>query len=61
VKLGCLDRTRFTDHEMIGYLKTEQSLGRSYRELAAELKARGVPAARGGVWAAATVRNLVLR
>jgi site-specific DNA recombinase len=44
-----------------GDQKSEYSAGRSYHELAAELNSQGVPTARGGTWAAATVRNLVLR
>ena len=56
-----LGRSGYADQETIGYLKTEYSQGRSYHELAAELNTRGIQTARGGVWAAATVRNLVLR
>lgn len=54
-------RPVFGDQDTIGYLKAEHGLGQSYSELAAELNARGVQTARGGTWAAATVRNLVLR
>jgi Recombinase len=54
-------RPVYADQETIGYLKAEYKLGRSYRELAAELNSRGLQTARGGTWAAATVRNLVLR
>ena len=56
-----LGRSGYDDQEMIGYLKTEYGQGRSYHDLAAELNIRGIQTARGGVWAAATVRNLVLR
>jgi site-specific DNA recombinase len=51
----------YADEATINYLKSEYHLGRSYHELAAELNNRGVQTARGGTWAAATVRNLVLR
>jgi hypothetical protein len=33
----------------------------SYKAIAAELNARGVPTARGGRWAATQVRDIVLR
>ena len=56
-----LGRSGYADQETIGYLKAEYSQGRSYHDLAAELNTRGIQTARGGVWAAATVRNLVLR
>jgi site-specific DNA recombinase len=56
-----LGRSRYTDEDIVSYLKAEYSQGRSYHELAAELNTRGIQTARGGVWAAATVRNLVLR
>jgi DNA invertase Pin-like site-specific DNA recombinase len=54
-------RPVYADHETIGYLKAEHKMGRSYHELAVELNSRGLQTARGGTWAAATVRNLVLR
>jgi site-specific DNA recombinase len=56
-----LGRSGYADQAMIGYLKAEYSQGRSYHELAAELNSRSIQTARGGTWAAATVRNLVLR
>jgi site-specific DNA recombinase len=56
-----LGRSGYADQDIVGYLKAEYSQGRSYHELAAELNTRGIQTARGGVWAAATVRNLVLR
>ena len=56
-----LGRSGYADREIVGYLKAEYSQGRSYQELATELNTRGIQTARGGVWAAATVRNLVLR
>jgi hypothetical protein len=34
---------------------------RSYKGIAAQLDARGVPTARGGRWAATQVRDIVLR
>jgi Recombinase len=54
-------RPVYGEQETIGYLKAEYKLGRSYRELAAELNTRGIQTARGGTWVASTVRNLVLR
>jgi site-specific DNA recombinase len=56
-----LGRSGYADQAMISYLKGEYHQGRSYHELAAELNGRGIQTARGGIWAAATVRNLVLR
>jgi site-specific DNA recombinase len=56
-----LGRSGYADQETIGYLKAEYSQDRSYHDLAAELNTRGIQTARGGIWAAATVRNLVLR
>jgi len=56
-----LGRSGYDDQGMISYLKAEYGQGRSYHELAAELNTRGIQTARGDVWAAATVRNLVLR
>jgi site-specific DNA recombinase len=54
-------RQVYADLEMISYLEAEYRQGRSYHELATELNTRGIQTARGGDWAAATVRNLVLR
>jgi site-specific DNA recombinase len=56
-----LGRSGYADQDIVGYLKAEYSQGRSYHDLAAELNTRGIQTARGGIWAAATVRNLVLR
>jgi len=56
-----LGRSGYMDEVVVSYLKAAYSQGRSYHELAAELNNRGIQTARGGVWAAATVRNLVLR
>jgi recombinase len=39
----------------------EESGGSGYSAIARALNARGIPSARGGVWHATAVRNIILR
>jgi len=52
-------RPRFTDQSTIIWLRQERAAGRSYNELAQELNHRGIPTARGGTWASATVLSVL--
>jgi site-specific DNA recombinase len=47
--------------EAIGLILELRADGMSYRAIAAELVRRGVPTAKGGAWAAKTVRSITLR
>ena len=49
-------------HNVLPLIRQAQGRGaRSYQAIAAELNQRGVRTARGGVWHATTVRNMLLR
>lgn len=54
-------RPRCTDELLIAWMQQQRVTGQSYRAIAAQLAADGVPTIRGGRWAPMTVRNILQR
>ena len=56
---GLLKRNK-AEQRVIRSIRAQRARGASYRMIAEALAAKGVPTKRGGTWAAATVRSLLL-
>ena len=56
-----MGRIGFQNTTVLQEMKTRHKQGWSYREIARDLNARQVPTDRGGRWASATVRQMILR
>jgi site-specific DNA recombinase len=56
-----LGRIGFQNQQAIDEMKALHGRGWSYREIARDLAARGVPTDRGGNWTASTIRQVLLR
>jgi site-specific DNA recombinase len=54
-------REMITDEDLLAEVKMLHETGWTYRGIANEFTARGIPTARGGRWQANTIRRLVMR